>query len=292
MRLLAGVVILLAAGAAFPQTAPKLDVLHGDANSSKDFEIRPGISLHAQYDQDGTAYRIEIAPISSAPHGFQTIDGMPLETANGILDEVWPVEIHGERSKPTGSFQSSCAVRTSFSYRDATLVLVEFVCPKERILVLRATLSVNRPNAPVASAAFPQTTAKSDYLHGSASSTKEFEIRPGIGVKAVYGSDGMACTMTIAPYERTNEAKYPSGRIPLDTVNSVLDELLPQETYGDRIWLGSFQTGNSASVADSRDAQIWMFNADFRHLGDGGVELTRIEFKRPLCSPANQIFLN
>jgi hypothetical protein len=73
-----------------------------------------------------------------------------------------------------------------------------------------------------------------DLYHGTANTYEKFEIRPRIILGVLYGSDGAASHMDITSVGQPTPPLWRRYDIPLDTVSSILDEILPLETYGPR----------------------------------------------------------
>jgi len=101
VRLLVGLMIFLAAGAALPQAAPRKDYFHGAPNTTREIEIRPGVDMGVVYGSDGSACRMDIAPLPRSTDPKRQ-DVIPDETLDGILNEVAPPDKRG-RLRVTGS---------------------------------------------------------------------------------------------------------------------------------------------------------------------------------------------
>jgi hypothetical protein len=128
MRILAGFVLLLAAaGPTIPQNARKLDYLHGKANSTREFEVRPGIDMGVVWGADRTVCRADIAALPPQ-------ESMSLETVNGILDEIAPPERRG-----TLRVQGSSQFRYLSRYDNVSITRVEVT--KAAYLLPRITLA-------------------------------------------------------------------------------------------------------------------------------------------------------
>jgi len=84
----------------------------------------------------------------------------------------------------------------------------------------------------IAAATLGQENPKDDLLHGRPNTYEEVEIRPGIILRARYDADGAAEYMTIAPSWQPRGALWRKSTIPRETVDSILGQLLPTETYG------------------------------------------------------------
>jgi len=134
MRLFAGLLILLAAGAAFPQTAPKLDVLHG-REGVKEFEVRPDVKVSVRYGPDGMACHMEIKPTGQA---------IPIETMTGILDEIVPPKIRGQRVSGPQSFQSSCGFSSLTRYENLGMSYGGSLCTANHVTVQGAWVDFTR----------------------------------------------------------------------------------------------------------------------------------------------------
>jgi hypothetical protein len=152
MRFLAGIVILLVAGVAFPQSAPEDDPMRGPANTYQKYEIRPGITLGVQYESDGLACHMDITPLYRPRSDSWPIDTIPLDTINSILDEVLPAKVYGKR---VGVFTSymSCA---SMAYLRANGVGIKITeCPLPRPEVEEVAIQFTRPECPPQLGAIP-----------------------------------------------------------------------------------------------------------------------------------------
>jgi hypothetical protein len=86
----------------------------------------------------------------------------------------------------------------------------------------------------LATAAFPQTGHPDDLCHGPAGKYEKFEIRPGIILGVLYDADGAASHMDITAVGQPMPPLWRRYPIPLDTINSILDQILPLQTYGPR----------------------------------------------------------
>jgi hypothetical protein len=142
MRFLAGFLFLLAAGAAFPQAAPKDDPLQGPANTYQKYEIRPGITLGVQYDSDGGACYADITPIHGSIYPSWPPYTIPLDTIDGILDEILPANIYGKRVGFLTSYMS-CASMAHLRANGVTIKITE--CPRPRVEVEEVAIDFDRP---------------------------------------------------------------------------------------------------------------------------------------------------
>jgi hypothetical protein len=77
-----------------------------------------------------------------------------------------------------------------------------------------------------------QGSPKDDLLHGPANTYEELEIRPGIILGVRYDAGGAASTMNIAPSWRPTGLRWRESTIPRETMDNILNQLLPPETYG------------------------------------------------------------
>lgn len=75
-----------------------------------------------------------------------------------------------------------------------------------------------------AAAAFPQAAPETDFLHDRPNSKREYEIRPGIRVCALYGRKGWVSRMLLRPTPRPGEAWRDS--IPAQTINDIVHGLI------------------------------------------------------------------
>ncbi len=85
-----------------------------------------------------------------------------------------------------------------------------------------------------AAAAFPQAGHPDDLYHGPAGTYEKFEIRPGIILGVRYDADGAASHMDITAVGEPTPPLWRRYPIPLDTINSILDQILPLQAYGQR----------------------------------------------------------
>jgi hypothetical protein len=128
----------------FPQTAPKVDLLHGKPGK-KDFVVRPSIVATVDYGPDGMACAIRIFPHSSVVKA-NVIDGssMSVETAREIEDEVVPPDARGKALHAQGGFQSSaCGVGEEQEFENVSILKGESACSKP-IRVQSITIDFNR----------------------------------------------------------------------------------------------------------------------------------------------------
>lgn len=108
-------------------------------------------------------------------------------------------------------------------------------------------------------ATFGQDSPKDDLLHGPANTYEELEIRPGIILGVRYDAGGTTSTMNIAPSWRPDGLRWQESTIPRETVESILNQLLPPEIYGKpiRSYLSCFSCpchGNR----ELKGATIWI----------------------------------
>jgi hypothetical protein len=83
-----------------------------------------------------------------------------------------------------------------------------------------------------AAATFGQERPKDDLLHGPANTNEVLEIRPGIILSVRFDAGGAASTMNIAPSWRPRGLRWRESTIPRETMDGILNQLLPPETYG------------------------------------------------------------
>jgi len=134
----------------------------------------------------------------------------------------------------------------------------------------------------VATAAFPQTAPETDILRGRADTYEKFEIRPGITLGVQYGSDGIACHADITPLQRPLDPSWRRDTIPVDTIDSILDELLPTEAYGKRTPFFVECLSLCMEVWQAKNVTIRIGDRPLPRLE---VEEVEIEFDRPPCPP-------
>jgi hypothetical protein len=83
-----------------------------------------------------------------------------------------------------------------------------------------------------AAATFGQDSPSSNLLHGPANTYEEWEIRPGITLGVRYDAGGAAGTMSIAPTWRPKGLQWRESTIPRETMDGILNQVLPPEIYG------------------------------------------------------------
>ena len=143
LRLLAGLVILLAASVAFPQAAPSDDPLKGPAKTYQKYEIRPGITLGVQYYSDGRACHADITPLHGPTYPpDETPQTISMNTINSIPDEILPAKTYGKRVGFLTSYMS-CASVASLRANGATIKITEF--PPPLVEVEEVVIDFDRP---------------------------------------------------------------------------------------------------------------------------------------------------
>jgi hypothetical protein len=85
-----------------------------------------------------------------------------------------------------------------------------------------------------AAAARAQAARPDDLYHGPAGTYEKFEIRPGIILGVLYDPDGAASHMDITAVGQPGPPLWRRYPIPRDTIDSILDQILPLQTYGPR----------------------------------------------------------
>lgn len=130
MRAFAGCIILLLAVGAFPQDAPKLDVLHGTPGAEQ-FTARSGIGITAKYGSDGMACRIQVTKLGSPiQNSFAIENTMSWGEAQELMNEIVPLDVRG-KGNPSEYFQSSACGMGEFQiFQNVTFVLGEIACLK------------------------------------------------------------------------------------------------------------------------------------------------------------------
>ncbi len=247
MRCLAGCVLLLTAAAAFPQTAPKTDYLHGKPDSRHEFTVRPGVDMDVIWGPDGRACRMDLAPLPST-------ETLSLETVDSIVDELAPPEIRGKLIVAGGHnnnvriwYYENVFVRgiVRGEGQDPSVVRVE-----------TASIEFDR----TACAAYNNVhTIKNgtgtNYLHGPAGISEAYKVRPGVLLMAKYGEDGVALHIDLMPGAPSEGKSNPL--MSLETVNGILDEVWPQAVHGARVVQGGLQSSCAGQTTlRYRDATV------------------------------------
>jgi|ERR1700722_1327675 len=113
---------------------------------------------------------------------------------------------------------------------------------------------------------------------------ERFQVRPGIELTVEYGSDHLACKMTIEPSQSQPHQEGQSQRMASDVVSEILEEIAPVATRGAVLTRGSFQADcaggyltDYANVTIERGFSACEISKPDH---DSGV---RITFKRGAC---------
>jgi hypothetical protein len=253
MRFLAGLALVLAAIATAAQTLPRVPLppdmrlFHGAPNGSTEFNIRADVSIRVRYDSGGGSCRFDISPLTT-PADWPNLReaAIPRKIFDGVLDEIAPAGTRG-KLRVAGNF--SAGFRWSqFLYDN---ILIE----------TREIFDDNQPHSEVVSGIATLTRPSCFrfldlglvvFLLGDANSNRTIEVRPDIGLTAHYGDNGYPISIDIMPRGWPNIR--PSEMMTLDTVDSILDELLPFANYGetDRGPFGGFQSNCAVATSWKR----------------------------------------
>jgi hypothetical protein len=115
---------------------------------------------------------------------------------------------------------------------------------------------------------------------------ERFNIRPGITMTASYGSDGKACWLSVEPSQDFFQDMVARETLSMETVTSVLDEVVPPSTRGKE----SFPAFSAGASGSCNSGQTW---ADYENIQINlsysfcekpiGVHRATVQFKRAAC---------
>lgn len=115
---------------------------------------------------------------------------------------------------------------------------------------------------------------------------ERFNIRPGITMTAGYGLDGKACWLDIAPNKDSFQDMVATETLSMETVTSVLDEIVPPSTRGKE----HFPAFSAAVASSCNHGESW---ADYENIQvnlvygfcekEIAVHNAAVQFKRAAC---------
>ncbi|SRR6266498_1821525 len=128
-----------------------------------------------------------------------------------------------------------------------------------------------------------QTPADFDKTYGSP--LKEYEVRPGILMTAAYSDDGQVCKIFVERRHFSETAFDQRLHLPQETINELIDELVPAALRGSNAKGGGFSriTGQlSEQVYDYESVSIKVIASAASGDCNGGAALI-IKWKNRAC---------
>jgi len=118
---------------------------------------------------------------------------------------------------------------------------------------------------------------------------ERFQVRPGIDLTVEYGSDHLACKMTIQPSQSPSQQENQKPRMSSEIVSDILEEVAPVAKRGAVIERGSFQASCAGGyVTDYENVTIDRGFAECEMSNPNHDSGTQIFFKRAACTKPNQ----
>jgi len=135
----------------------------------------------------------------------------------------------------------------------------------------------------IASAALPQSTQEFHNRYGEPD-LERFEARPGISLTVEYGSDYLACQITMEPPQPLVPGEERIQFMSSEGVSELLEEVVPVAMRGNVISRSSFQSSCGVGYfTDYENISIMRGMSACRYSSPEHDSKTQIIFKRDVC---------
>jgi len=109
--------MFLALAAATPQDSFDFRTRYGDPDVER-FNLRPGITMTAEYGPDGKACLLDIEPRKDFLRDMEADETLSMETVTSVLDEIVAPDTRGKETLPLFSGQASTSCNHGFTWGD------------------------------------------------------------------------------------------------------------------------------------------------------------------------------